>query len=127
MFPPLFAILNATPAVKAVFGTAPLRVYPHGEAPAKGAAGYALPYAVFQTVSGSPENYMNQAPDSDDFGVQVDVYAASVTAARNGAKAIRDAIEQPQLAYVVGWNGESKDPDTGNFRYSFDVDFITPR
>ncbi len=125
MFPPLFATLLAKPAVTAIFGTSPMRVYPFGEAPAKGTTGYLLPYAVFQGVSGVPSNYLGEVPDSDDFTQQIDVYAVTLTAARNGAKAIRDAIEP--VAYIAGWNGENKDPDTGNFRYSFDVDWITLR
>lgn len=125
MFPPLFATLLATPAVTAIFGTAPLRVYPFGDAPQKGAAGYALPYGVYQGISGSPGNYLNQSPNSDEFGQQIDIYAATLTAARNGAMAIRDAVEP--VCYVVGWNGESKDPDSGNYRYSFDLDWIVRR
>jgi hypothetical protein len=125
MFPPLFATLFASAPVKAIFGSAPLRVYAFGDAPAKGAPGYLVPYAVFQTVFGNPENYLNQTPDLDRWGVQVDVYALTLTAARNGAEAIRNALEP--VAYVTAWNGELRDTDTQLFRYSFDVSFQTPR
>lgn len=125
MFPPLFATLFASTAVKAIFGSTPLRVYAVGEAPAKGQPGYAVPYVVFQTIYGSPENYLGEAPDMDGWGVQVDVYALTLTAAREGAKALRDALEP--VAYVVAWNGESREDDTKLFRYSFDVRFLMPR
>lgn len=125
MFPPLFATLNASSAVRAIFGTAPLRVYPFGDAPAKGQPGYAVPYAVFQTIYGSPENYLGEVPDMDGWGVQIDVYAESLSAARAGAQAIRDAIEP--VAYVVAYNAELREPDTRLFRYSFDVAFLTSR
>lgn len=125
MFPPLFATLFASTAVKAIFGSAPMRVYPFGEAPAKGETGYAVPYVVFQTITGSPENYLNEAPDLDGWRVQVDVYALTVTAARNGARALRDAVEP--VAYVASFNTETWDQPTGLFRYSFDVSFQTPR
>lgn len=124
MFPPLYETVKGVAAVKAIFGNSP-RIYPHGEAPAPDAAGYVLPYVVFQTVSGVPANYLGQVPDSDDFRTQIDVYASTVAGARNGAKAIRDALEP--VAHLVGYNGDSRDPDTQNFRYSFDVDWITPR
>ena len=121
MFPPLFATLNASSAVKALLGTSPLRVYPAGEA----TQATAKPYAVFQTITGVPENYLGETPDMDGFTVQIDVYAATLTAARNAAKAIRDALEP--VAYVGGWRGEQKDAATDAYRYSFDVDFLTPR
>lgn len=125
MFPPLFAILNASAPVKALLGAAPLRVYPFGAAPSKGAPGYITPYALFQTISGSPENYLSGAPDVDAWQVQVDVYADTLTAARNGAKAIRDAVEP--AAYVVGYNAEYRETDTQLYRYSFDIAFLTKR
>lgn len=125
MFPPLFAILNASALAHTVFGTNPLRIYPIGEAPAKGAVGYALPYAVFQTVAGDPEQPLAGRPIEDYFRVQIDVIASTLTVARNGAKTIRDAIELD--ATVSSYNGERRDPDTGLAVYSFDVAFITPR
>lgn len=127
MFPPLFATLNAAAAVRAIFATATgeLRVYPFGGAPAKGQPGYVVPYATFQTVFGTPENYLGNVPDMDGWGVQVDVYAMTLTAARNGAEAIRDAVEP--VAYVTSWNGEFWDADTQLFRYSLTVSFQTPR
>lgn len=132
MFPPLFATLNASSAVKAIFGTTPLRAYSFGDAPAKGAVGYATPYVVFQTISGNPENNLSTTPDMDGWDVQIDVYANNtgaggngVTNARNGARAIRDALEP--VCYVTSWNGEFRDTDTQLFRYSFTVSFLTAR
>lgn len=125
MFPPLFATLFASSAVKTIFGSSPLRVYAFGDTPAKDATGYGVPYAVFQTITGSPENYLGQRPDLDSWVVQVDVYGDSLTAARQGAEAIRYALEA--VAYVAGYNLETKDETTGLFRYSFDCSFQTPR
>jgi hypothetical protein len=85
----------------------------------------ALPYAVWQVVTGLPENYINQVPDIDSYTIQVDVYATTATSARNVAKAIRDAIETK--AHIVAWRGESKDPDTMHYRSSFDVTWFVPR
>ncbi len=131
MFPPLFATLFASTAVKAIFGSAPLRVYSFGDAPAKGAPGYAVPYAVFQTIIGNPENNLSTVPDMDGWQVQVDVFAdktstgEGTTNARNAAKVIRDALEP--VCYVTSWNGEGRDTETQLFRYTFTVSFLTAR
>lgn len=121
MYPPIFAVLNASAAVKALIGSGPVRAYPFGDAPQD----VALPYVVWQTVSGSPENYINQVPDIDLFSLQVDVYAASSASARSVAAAVRDAVEPS--AHIVAWRGEGRDPDTKHYRYSFDVDWFVHR
>lgn len=124
MLPPIFVICSASAAVKALLGADPLRLYPFGEAP----QGVQKPYAVWQTVGGSPENYLAGVPDADSYTVQVDVYSdqpvgpGSVTGV---AAAIRDALEQ--RAYITGWGNTSRDPETKNYRYSFTVDFINLR
>ncbi|MFV3416289.1 DUF3168 domain-containing protein [Pseudomonas sp. NY15436] len=120
MFPPIYEVCAANSEVKAALGT-PVRLYPFGEAP----HGVALPYAVWQTLGGSPENYLKQRPDIDQFSLQVDVYATSATAARNVARALRNAIEP--VAYITRWNGEDRDQETKNYRVSFDVDWWVQR
>jgi hypothetical protein len=124
MFPPLYTTCAADAGVKAIFGNSP-RIYPHGMAPAAGSNGFATPYAVHQVITGSPENYLAGLPDADGWTEQVDVYASTATAAASAAEAIRDALEP--IAYVSAWRGQFKDPDTELYRFSFDVDFITPR
>lgn len=121
MFPPVFQICAASAAVTALIGTNPVRLYPFGEAP----QGVVYPYAAWQLVTGTPENYLGDLPDADNFTVQIDVYADTAASARNVAKALRDAIEP--VAYVVAWRGESKDAETKRYRYSFDVDWIVRR
>ena len=121
MTPPVFQICAADSAVTALLGTGPTRLFPFGQAP----QGVTLPYAVWQTVSGLPENYLGQVPDLDSYTVQIDVYAGRGSEARQVAAALRDAIEPH--AHVVGWNGESTDPDTGHKRYGFDIDWHVHR
>lgn len=121
LYPPFLPVLKATHAVTAIFGTNKLRIYGFGRA----SQNEALPYAVFQTASGLPENYLGQVPDMDAMTMQFDVYAANTEDATGGAKAIRDALEP--IAYVTSWRGESRDPDTNHYRFSFDVDFLTSR
>ncbi|RMV77775.1 DUF3168 domain-containing protein, partial [Pseudomonas amygdali] len=83
------------------------------------------PYAVWQVITGSPENYLAGRPDIDGFTLQVDVYAATGAQARAVTDAISHAIELK--AYVVRWGGESKDTETKLYRSSFDIDWLVPR
>lgn len=121
MFPPIFQVAAADHGVTALLGTAPVRLWPFGEAP----EGTPLPYAVWQLVSGSPENYLAGRPDMDGFTLQIDVYAATGSSARAVGAALRDAIEL--TAHVTRWGGESRDEETNRYRLSFDVDWLTPR
>ena len=117
----IFPTCAADPAVTALLGTSPVRLFPFGMAP----AGVAKPYAVWQQVGGSPENYLMGVPDIDSVTLQVDVYATTTSSAKAVAAALRDAIEP--VAHVVAWRGESRDTETGNYRVSFDVDWFVPR
>lgn len=121
MNPPIFQTAAAASAVTNLLGSDPVRFYLFGEADEK----TQKPYAVWQTVYGSPENRLAGAPDSDRWGVQIDAYAQSAASARNVAKALRDALEPS--GYVVAWNGEHREPDTKLYRYSFTVEFMTSR
>lgn len=120
MYPPVYAIVKDDPVVQAALGSEP-RVYPFGQAPQFPAT----PYAVWQVISGAPENYINDTPNIDSYGVQVDVYADSVATVRSVAVALRGALEKS--AHVVSWRGEHYENDTKLYRVSFDVDFWTPR
>lgn len=120
MFSPAFEIAKASAGVIAVLGNPP-RFYGFGDAVQDGAK----PYAVHQTISGSPENYLNQRPDQDTLIVQVDVYAKTPQLAKQVVTALVDAFEP--VAYVTSWNGEFRDPDTKLWRISFTVEFMTDR
>jgi hypothetical protein len=121
MFPPLFQACAADTAVQAVLGSDPVRLYPFGEAP----AGVIRPYAVWQVIGGSPGNYLGDRPDMDGYSLQVDVYAETDVSVYAAAVALRDVIET--RAYITAWRGESRDPATHSYRYSFDVDWLASR
>ena len=121
MYPPIFAICKAASAVAALIGSSPMRLYQFGKAPPN----VVKPYAVWQTIGGSPDNYIGSVPDHDLFSIQIDVYSTTDISARAVAEALRDAIEP--VAYIVRWGGESVDTETGSYRYSFDVDWIVKR
>ncbi len=127
MTPPIFAAVDV-PAVRALLksGSGPLRFYAWGMAP----QGVAYPYAVWRYATGVPENYLGDRPDIDSQTLQVDVYAADIPGQRSEmtrriAEALRDAIEP--VAYITSWRGESRDPQTKAYTFTFDVDFWTPR
>lgn len=121
MQPPIFVASTLSPAVTALLGTDPTRFYPFGEAP----SGTALPYAVWQVISGSPENYLAGRPDMDGWTLQIDVYADTGSSASDAARAIRDAIELK--AHIVRWGQQERDRETNRFRISFDVEWLDPR
>lgn len=118
MYPPIYVVCMTNPGVQALLGD---RLYPFGEAE----QGVRRPYVVWQVIYGAPENYLNQTPDTDHFGTQIDIYAATVDSARAVAAALFAAIEP--VAYVVAYNGESREEDTRDYRYSFTVDWIKHR
>lgn len=117
LYPPVFSVCSASTTVKLLIGSNPVRCYMFGYAP----QGVVLPYVVWQTIAGNPENYLGDLPDLDKFQTQIDVYALTEASARAVAKALRDAIEP--VAYITSWGGESTDPETLHKRYSFDVDW----
>lgn len=121
MQPPIFPVCAADAAVTALLGTEPTRLYPFGEAP----QGVAKPYATWQHIGGSPENYINQRPDMDGFSLQVDVYATTVSEVSDVAGALRDAIEVK--AHIVRWGKQDTDKETGSRHISFDVDWFVSR
>lgn len=74
-----------------------------------------LPYATWQLLSGTPDEYLTCVPDGDDYSFQVDVWAktgASVTAT---AKLIRDCLQEYYVCDFMG--GTEKDFETGYYRY----------
>ena len=120
-YPPIFQVAAADPAVTALLGTNPTRLYLFGMAPDTPAG----TYCVWQVVNGSPESFLAGRPDAEAYGLQVDVYGTTATAARAAGHAIEYAVELS--ATITSYNGETKDAETGLYRYSFDVDWIVRR
>ncbi|WP_375591600.1 DUF3168 domain-containing protein [Chitiniphilus eburneus] len=120
MFAPLYEVCAADVGVQSVLGDPP-RLYPFGLAP----QGVALPYAVFQSITGAPENYLGDAPDIDSETMQVNVYADDGDGLKSVLLALRDAIEPH--AHITAWGGDGTDPQTGRRATSFDVDWWVNR
>lgn len=121
IYPPIFKFAAANAQVRAQLGESPTRVYAFGQAPQQ----VAYPYAVWQVVSGAPENFITNTPDLDVYGVQFDVYAQTAKQSRDCAAALRDALEP--YAHIVSWRGEFRDTETGVYRVSFDMDWLVSR
>jgi len=120
---PIFEACFVDTTLQGLIGGAEFRLYQFGEAPQD----CKLPYVVWGLIYGSPFNSLNDIPDVDSFGIQIDVYGPEhdPKVSRNVARAMRNVVEI--FGYVVNWNGESRDPDTRNYRVSFDVDWIVER
>ncbi|WP_219372118.1 MULTISPECIES: DUF3168 domain-containing protein [Citrobacter] len=121
MIAPIFPVCASSPEVTALLGSNPVRIYPFGIQDDN----VVYPYAVWQNVSGSPENFLNQRPDADMHSLQVDIYADTPDEAIAVAQAMRNAIEVK--ANIVRWGSQTRDPETLRYRYSFDVDWIVNR
>jgi len=114
----LFALLG--PAVPALEN----RIAPFGEQE-QDVSPLPLPYLVWQTISGIPENYLDDLPDMDKTRVQIDVWAATGAQAEAIAQSVRDALEPG--AYMISFGNTTRDPETRAFRFGLDFDFLTPR
>ncbi|MCU5775230.1 tail completion protein gp17 [Winslowiella arboricola] len=121
MIAPIFKVCAASADVIALLGYSPLRFYPFGQ----NADVPTYPYAVWQNITGVPENYLAGRPDADSYTLQVDMYANSVEQVIEVARALRDAIEPH--AYITRWGNQEQDSETKRYRYSFDVDWIVSR
>lgn len=121
MIPPVFTILNADNAVKALLGSNPLRVFPWGEAPPD----VQVPYATYGVFNANPQNTMDGVPQVDILGTQIDVWGKTVDSVKNCAVAIRNALETQ--AHMVGIDNSQRDPETKLFRSRMDFDFFTNR
>lgn len=121
MFPPVFELCTNNANVKKILGEKPTRLFLFSLAPAN----VPRPYAVWQNISGEPENYLKGSPDTDYFDVQITVYADTVQSVRETVKALANALEQD--AHITRWGSEERDSETKLYSFDFDVNFITYR
>lgn len=126
--PPVFPLLAAAPAVTAIVGTNPVRVYPGGVIPQAAS----MPAIAWLVVAGVPENMLGDRTVVDNQRVQIDCWADNFDAAMALFEAVRAALEG--AAYLVGINdpeGISSntqfDPDTRRYRISSDWSFWVSR
>lgn len=121
MTPPIFTAISNNAAVTNLLGTNPVRFFMFGMAPDN----VQYPYAVWQVVSGSPENYLNNRPQIENHVIQIDVYSNSAATSRDILSKIECALEDK--CHVVRYGGESRDPETKNYNSSMDVEWWVNR
>lgn len=119
MLPNLYALLAADPAVTALLGTAPMRVYRHGTAPQKVSA----PYVTQLMISGIPALALDDLPPVDTCRMQVSCWSdndgAGATGINTLATAVRAAIESRW--HITDIRDMGRDPETMRYRVDFDV------
>jgi len=119
---PIYLVAKQSAQVLALLGSPEPRFYPFGENDDQPRV---YPYAVFQVVGGSPDNFLAGRPDTDGVALQLDVYAKTAADAEAVAEALRQAIELD--CYITAWRGTSRDLTTRSYRVSFDCDWLVPR
>lgn len=113
----LFEILYADTTCRTVFGYPTMRVFPWGRAPDK----VQKPYAVYTTINGTPENYLDTTPDIDNIGTQVNIYADTSSSLASAFNAIREAVEP--YAHMTNFATPDLDADTNLYSARMEFDF----
>jgi len=122
--PDIFSIVSQNAACRALLkdGKKEFRFYSFGMAP----QGVAYPYAVWQIISGTPDNNLTSGDyDAEEIQIQVDVYSShsqGSIVARDVANKIMTAIKP--VAYTTSFRAEERDFETMNYRSSFDSSWI---
>lgn len=118
---PIFNILKNVPAVTALLGTDPVRIYPWGRAPQNPTK----PYAVYAVYNAIPENYLGQRPDIDNKGTQINVYGDTSDSVDACFKAIRDALEDH--AHMTAFSSPDREAETNLYSCRLEFDFWDER
>ena len=118
--PPLLAICAANAGVTALLGVGTTRLYPFGDAPED----VAKPYATYQVLNGVPENYLGEPPDTDEWNIQIDIYATSVNSANDVQNALRRALEN--VCHVTRLGRTGTEPSTKLRTTSLDISWYHP-
>lgn len=118
MIPPIFPLVSASVSS---LGSDPVRFYPFGQATQQ----TPKPYATYQIIAGTPENYLGNLPDIDMVLIQIDVWGDTAPSVSSVADDIRDALEG--ACHMTGIGVSSRDPNTQNYRYQMDFTYWNPR
>lgn len=120
MFPPVFQILKASPAVVAILGAIP-KAYEFADVP----AGTLPPYVSWSAVGADPQNTLGEAPSTDMFPLQLDCYGTTQAQTKALAVAVRDAMELQ--ATFTGVPVNLREAETGFYRIALQFDYWLTR
>lgn len=120
MLPAVFLTLQ-TPAVLAIVGGAPVRIFRHGAAPQD----IEKPYVTWFEVAGQPYDQISGTPCGDFDSVQIDCWSKSDAQVEQLAAAVRDAVDLAGIANRIVVN--LRDSDTKLYRIGLEADFINSR
>lgn len=121
IMPPIFLAASLSQEVTDLIGSDPMRLFMFGVAPQS----ENRPYAVWQIISGNPQNYLNQRPDSEGVTIQIDSYAQTASLSADILSSIERAIELN--CHVTAYRGTSFESDTKLYRTAMDVHWISLR
>jgi hypothetical protein len=118
MFPNVYALLQAAPAVVGIVGT---KIGGRGSMPQETAA----PYITWFVVTDDPHNTLSEAPGSDFNTVQIDCWSMDEAQVKALARAVRDALDAAghHNRVVV----DLREPATMLYRVGIEADLITQR
>lgn len=119
---PVFPVLSAVDAVKAVLGTDPVRIF-EDIAPDK----TSYPYAVWTTITALPQNNLDCPPNIDHVSFQIVVYDTNKTRASEVRKVVLNVIEQHCHVTRFHPNHFERKADTNIFGRGFDANWFLDR
>lgn len=117
MIADIFPLLAANPAVTALVGTNPVRIFPFANAPQE----TEKPYVTYGTYNGIPQNYLDRVPDVDNLGTQINIWAESANDCLDLSIAIRDTLEP--YGHMTSFQSLTRDPETQLFTAQLEFDF----
>lgn len=118
MFPNVYSLLLAAPAVTAIVG---MKIGRHGSMPQETAA----PYITWIVVGDQPHNTLSEAPGSDFNTVQIDCWSDDDAEVTRLARSVRDALDAAGHHNRVAV--DLREPDTKLYRVGIEADLITQR
>ena len=121
MMPDIYSKLMASSAVTTLMGSPKPRIYPWSGVPQNAAK----PYATYGVYNGNPQNFLDQAPDMDNKGTQIDIWADTAASASACFAAIRDVLEP--IGHMLSFSGVNKDAETQLYNARMEFDFWEAR
>lgn len=124
MFPPVFATLKASAAVRNFVGQQSPRIYRHGSAPRDGSRPIIHPFITWSS-SATPENQLSGLPPVDRVVVDINIWHKTDSGVEALALAVRDAVEP--FAHCTGQPVDLREPETNLYRILLTFDWFLQR